>query len=268
MARVAGRPTLLLVSLAAFASGMAMIVACGSFGATESAADAAPSDALLTETSGDGGTCPRNAFCDSFDDDAALPRAWPGQKVMGGATLNRLSSVGVDGTGGLLATILSNGAGQVARLDYNLKSGPAAYDAVIGFSAFVNLTTDGVVLGPRFQVTNAAGDRNLSVTFKKGLVRLDPNKCDAGDCNLPNNESAISPGWHRYDLTLSVRPEGTSPGSTYELLVDGVSVVNMPLPLLMSSPTSYGLSFGVTFASGTAAGTLFFDDASFLVTPR
>jgi hypothetical protein len=54
----------------------------------------------------------------------------------------------------------------------------------------------------------------------------------------------------------------------YELLVDGVSVIKKDLPLVLSSPASYGLWLGVTYASGTAEGTLAFDDASLLVTPR
>lgn len=261
----------MLASLAAVPCGATILAACGSFGAAESAADAAPGETSLIETSsppsGDGGPCPASAFCDSFDDDAGLPRAWLGPKVVGGATLNLAAGAGFNGTGGLLATLGSNATSQAAYLTHTIPTpGPPAYDAVIGFRALVVLTTEGIVLGPRFQVSSAAGDRNLSITFKKGLVRLDPNVCDAGDCNLPNSETPISAGWHRYELTLSVRPPGASPGSTLDLHVDGVSAVEFALPLLLSSPTSYAFLFGVTYTSGPAGGALLFDDASFLVT--
>ena len=249
-----------------------MIAACGSFGATDSAPDASSEVSTLADapvadgSSGDGGTCQSGAFCDSFDDGLALPRAWFGPTIVGNANLRLGASAGVNGSGGLVATVVADTKSQSARLQHNLPMpAPAAYDVVIAFSALVNLTTDGVVLGPRFVANGAtAGNRNLSVTFKKGIVRLDPNACDAGDCALPANEVKVNPGWHRYTLTLVVRPAG----STYELAIDGLSAINKPLPLLLSSPTSYGLWLGVTYTDGTAAGTISLDDASFLLTPH
>jgi hypothetical protein len=178
--------------------------------------------------------------------------------------------VGLNGSGALLATIVNDNNPQSARLQLEFPaSAPAAYDAVLAFSANANIVADGVVLGPRFVTFGPAGaSRGLSVTFKKGLVRLDPDTCDAGDCVLPKDEIPVAAGWHRYVLKLAVRPATGTGGSTYELDIDGNQALSKPLPLLLSAPLSYALAFGVTYSGGTAAGTIAFDDASFLVTPR
>jgi len=270
------RSGLLLACLAACAIGASAVVACGSFDAKESASDAAaseasPADASLGDGDGDGGgaeSCAPGAFCDSFDDDAAFPRSWTVMKQEGDASLNLVPGVGLNGSGGLVATVAPDGVPQSARLQLEVPAqGMPAYDAVLAFSAQASITTNGVVLGPRFVVNGPAGaQRGLSVTFKKGLVRLDPDTCDAGDCVLPKDEIPVAAGWHRYVLKLAVRPTTGANGSTYELDIDGTRAISKALPLLLSRPASFVFLFGVSYSGGTAAGTITFDDASLLVT--
>jgi len=266
------RSGLLLAFVAALGIGVVAVAACGSFGATETGGDAAPGEASPPDgaSSGDGGTCEPGAFCDFFDDDAGLPRKWTDIKQTGNSSLNLVPGVGLNGSGALVATFVPDGKPQASRLLLVFPmQGPEVYEAVIAFSAQANIATDGVVLGPRFVVDGADGlARGISVTFKKGLVRLDPDTCDAGDCILPKDEIPIAGGWHRYVLTLGVRPAGIV-ASSYELDIDGtVAIPPKGLPLMLSRPASYGLGFGVTYSGGVAAGTILFDDVSFRVTPR
>ena len=150
----------------------------------------------------------RGAFCDSFDDDAVFPRKWTDVKQTGAASLKLVPGVGLNGSGALATTVVPDGNPQSSRLQLDFPmQGSAAYDAVIAFSAQANFATNGVVLGPRFVVGGAAGaSRGISFTFKKGLVRIDPDTCDAGDCVLDKDEIPVAEGWHRYVLTLAVRP--------------------------------------------------------------
>jgi hypothetical protein len=267
--------TFVLLAAVAGSAGSALSVACGSFGSADSSAPT-PEGGSVTPGGeggaiGDGGpVCEPGAFCDSFDDDAALPRGWSVSKQQGAASLALVPGIGLNGSGALLATVVNDNNPQSARLQFEVpNSNLVAYDAVIAFSANVSIVADGVVLGPRFVTVGPGGtSRGLSVTFKKGIVRLDPDTCDAGDCILQKDEIPVLPGWHRYVLTLAVRTIAGAGGSTYELDIDGNQALRKPLPLLLQRPSSYGLGFGVTYSGGTAAGTIAFDDASFLVTSR
>ncbi|MDB5220762.1 MAG: hypothetical protein JWO86_8689 [Myxococcaceae bacterium] len=269
------RRTAALVALAV-TGGAAAATACASFSEEPPAGIGADAgDAALGEGGEgiDSGTCPSGAFCDSFDDDNPLPRAWKSLQQGGGATLEVVKDAGPDGSGALVVSLTNSMLDQKAYLNVERgANGPAAYTVVLSFSARVSVAGTGFVLTARFntdQGTGAdAGERDVIVDFHGGFTRLDKftPSCDGG-CAVPNKDVPIDDAWHRYVLTLNARPpNGLNHGDIlYE--VDGNPVVSGTLAFSLSNPKSYGFQVGVTYSAGKTPGTVAFDDVVLVVKP-
>jgi hypothetical protein len=245
----------------------AVAVACASFEAAPAAGDGGGA------ASGDGGVqdCPPGAFCDSFDDDGPLPRAWKLVQLRGNAKLEVIKDAGLDGSGALVVSVASDGLDQAAYLQLDRgKDGPETYTVVLSFAARVMAAGTAFVLGPRYHTNDGTplGDHDMILDFHGGGTRLDHYTpgCDGG-CGVPSKEPAVGDGWHRYVLTLDVRPFNTLDYGDLLYEIDGFPVVSDHLTFPMSKPKVYAFQFGVTFTSGKVAGTIAFDDVSLVIKP-
>jgi hypothetical protein len=260
--------------LATTAIGAGVLVACASFDAEVTpGGDASPDSALGADGGGGDASapvCPAGGFCDSFDDDEPLPRAW-GQIQTMNAALDLVPDAGMNGSGALVATVKNDNNVQAAFLRLDLgQNGPPSYTAVLAFSANVMTTGTGFLLGPRYRTDLGPpiGQHEVLVDFHGGSTRLEHEtpSCDGG-CALPNKDTPISAGWHRYVLTMKVRPfDGTDYGDV-DYSVDGMTASSGPLTFSLSSPKTYGLEVGVTYSNGHAGGTIAFDDVSLVIQP-
>jgi hypothetical protein len=272
--RVAVLGTLVVV---AGSVGAAASAACGDFGE----ATAAPDAAIEASGSGaEGGVsdagadalvvlCPDGAFCDAFDDGVPLPRAWEPVKKAGGTSVSLVAGAGVGDSGALVVVHSATDAGEVHTgflRSVRGKNGPATYRVVLAFSARIQPGTPNFNIGPRFFTEHGSVDHAISVDFHGGQVSLGiyANDCDAS-CNLPTFNAPIDQAWHRYVMTVDVRP---SDFGVIDLSMDGTSVISTKLRFSMSTPSAYGAVLGLSFANPPAAGKLSFDDFAFTLTPQ
>lgn len=261
----------LLVALAAGVA-LAQVVACTSFGQlTPPDADAAVVDASTPSEASldDAGACPPGAFCDSFDDDLPLPRAWKRVATLGAGDIKIVKGAGTNGTNGLVATFANDNTAQTAFLDVDRgQNGPEAYRAVLAFSARLAVTGSGFILGPRFSIADkSGGTRDLIIDFHDGKTRLDSYTptCDGG-CTVTSKDTPVDAQWHRYVLTLDVRPPNGVDQGDIRYEIDGQIVVSDALTFSLSSPATLGFQVGVTYTGGKAGGTVTFDDVALVVT--
>jgi hypothetical protein len=272
-------------------AGPAQLAACGSFDASTpaaeseaAAADAAAADAALDDAPqvDASPSCGPGAFCDSFDDDRALPRDWSSMTTRLLGTLARVPDGGTQGSGGLLASAHAFDGGVAseggAAADYHNAylrheigvNGPAAYTLVLSFSARAEPLTSALVQGPRFQtVTAASENRELIIEFRDGFTRVSTYApgCDAG-CALKNTtETNVGRTWHRYVMTVNAHPSDASGYGRVSLSVDEQVVLNEVLPFNLSALKKYATLVGLTYAPPPFAGAVTFDDVSIKFTP-
>ncbi len=272
--RAAARAALIgLVAAAAGGAGLAG-AACSAFDEATTSSDAAiDTEAGATRdgaVSPDSGYCIPGGFCDSFDDDVALPRAWKLVKGSGAANVAVVKDAGLNGSGAFVVSITDDQTVQSGYLQLDsVPNGPEAYTMILSFSANVTTTGTGFLLGPRFNTDEGKlGEHDLIIDFHAGQTRLDHYAplCDGG-CATPNTDTPLSPGWHRFVLTVDVHGPDAGDYGSLSYLVDGASGGTAALSFSMSKPASYAFQVGITYSTGKAAGTVAFDDVSLVVKP-